>query len=86
MERRAPWDVKTLPIERLQTMTEHRPVDLLQDVTANLNSHVGVHPKDVGVERSVMNLAERKTIRNNGVTEWLVIGNDMRRVEQLDDA
>ena len=46
-------------LEALQTMLEHRPVDLLQYVEAHLHLEIGRNADDVAVECGVVKLAER---------------------------
>jgi hypothetical protein len=49
-------------------MLEHRPVDLLQHVEAHRDPEVGRDADDIGVERGVMQLAEREVVGKGGAT------------------
>jgi hypothetical protein len=55
-------------VEALESMAQHRPVDLLQDASAYLDHEVRSNPDDVLVERCVMQLAQRYPIRDNWFT------------------
>ena len=50
-------------------MLEHRPVDLLQHVEAHRDLEVGRDADNVGVERSVMQLAEREAVDRSDPAE-----------------
>src|SRR3954464_10485290 len=42
----------------LQTVLEHRSVDLVEDIGSDLDDEVGAHPQDLAVEGSVVDFAE----------------------------
>jgi hypothetical protein len=64
-------------------VTEHRSVGLLEDVLANLDDEIRTNPDDVAVEGSVMQLAQRDAVGNDGITAWLPVRNDVGSIEQL---
>ena len=70
-------------LEALQAMLEHRPVDLLQHVEAHRDLEVGRDANDVGVERGVMQLAEREAVGNHRLTERVDIREDVGGLQQL---
>ena len=71
------------PVESLQAVTEHGAVDFAKDVLANLNDEVGSDPDEVGIERCVMQLAQRDPVRDHRVATRLAVGDDVRSVEQF---
>jgi hypothetical protein len=62
---------------------EHRPVDLLQHVEAHRDLEVGRDADDVGVERGVMQLAEREAVGNHRLAERVAIREDVGGLQQL---
>ena len=46
----------------LQSMPQHRSIDLGQQITTDRNLEVGTHPEQVLIERRVMNLAQRESV------------------------
>jgi len=68
----------------LKSVAEHGAIDFLENVPADLNGVVGPDAQNVQVERRVMQLAQRKPVRNNRITAGMSVGQDVRRVEQLD--
>src|SRR5207249_11961577 len=57
-------------LKALQPVLKHRPVDLFQDVEAHLDLEVGRDADDVGVERGMMELAEREAVGDYRLAEW----------------
>jgi len=63
-------------------MLEHRPVDLLQHVEAHRDLEVGRDADDVGVERGVMQLAEREAVGNHRLVEQVNIRKGVGGLQQ----
>src|SRR4051812_40979219 len=59
-----PRDGEALPLECLDSVLEHGPVDLVQDVGTDADLEVRADANDVLVEARVMNLAEGQTVGN----------------------
>ena len=70
-------------LEALQAMLEHRPVDLLQHVEAHRDLEVGRDADDVGVERGVMQRAEREAVGNYRLAGRVAIREDVGGLQQL---
>ncbi len=57
------WDDEQfVPIEILQAMSKHWPVDFIEDVPPYFDDQVGANPDDVAVEGSVVELAQGQTV------------------------
>ena len=67
-------------MELLKPMLQHWPVDFVQNVTLNLDSVIGRYPKDIRIEGGMVNLAERKSIRNNGFATYFSVADDVRSI------
>ena len=72
-----------MAVQILQSMTEHRPILLFKDIAMNLDHEVGPNTEDVSIKCGVMNLAERETIRHNGIALRVTIRKDVRGLEQF---
>ena len=59
-------------------MFQHRPVDLLQHVEPQVHRVVGPDAEDVGVEGSVVELAERQAVGDDCLPSWVSVWQDMR--------
>ncbi len=68
----------------LEAMSQHGAVLFFEDVTPDLELQI-VRPDtdEVMVEGGVMDLAQRKAIRNDRITTFVAVGNDMGSVEQF---
>ena len=53
----------------LESMAEHRAVLLGQYVVSYLDYQVGSHSENVAIEGSVIDLAERQPVGNDGLAE-----------------
>jgi hypothetical protein len=72
------------PLKILQAMTQHRAVDLLEDVVPDLDDEVGPNPDYVTVEGGMVQFAHGHPVRDHRLTSRVAVGEDMGRVEQLD--
>jgi len=77
------WHVDRAVLEALQTMLQHRSVDLLQNVETHLDFKIRRDADDVGVECSVVQLAEREPIGNHRLSQRMAVWQNMRRLEQF---
>jgi hypothetical protein len=77
-------DEELPPLEVLQAVTKHRPIDFLKDVVSDLDDEVGTDPDDVTVESRVVELAHGHAVGDQRVTPRMGVGQDVGGVEQLD--
>ena len=63
-------------------MLQHRPVDLLQQIRADLDDEIGPDTEDVAVVGGVMDLAEGQAIAHGGNTRLLTVRDDVRGVKE----
>ena len=61
----------------LEAVTKHRSVDLFKNVGPDLDDVIRAHPKDVGLKGRVVDLAQRKAIRHDGVAVFVAVGKDV---------
>jgi hypothetical protein len=62
---------------------EHGPVHFSQYVISHLQHKVRTDSDDVGVKRSVVQLAERQAIGDQGFTEGMAVRENMCSIEKL---
>lgn len=67
----------------LETVSQHRTVDLIEDVVADLHDEVRPDAKNVPVERRVMELAKRHAIRDVRLTQWVRVTQDVSSVQEF---
>jgi hypothetical protein len=70
-------------LEALKAMDEHRAVDLIKDISSNVDRQVRRDTENVRVERRVVELAERKPIANGRFALWMAVRQDVSGFEQL---
>jgi hypothetical protein len=80
---RCSWNSNPCALKSLKSVKEHRPVSLAKDIHSDLHDEIWPYPQNVRVERSVMQLAKRETVRNDGLAPRVCVGQDMGRVEQF---
>ena len=71
------------PLETLQAVLKHRPIRLSEDIEANLDDPIRRDTQDVAVVRRVVQSAESKAVRHDGLALRMFVGKDMGRLEQL---
>src|SRR2546421_11335116 len=64
-------------------MPQHRSVHLIDEAWRDLDHKVRAHAQQVEVIGSVMDLAQREPIRNDGISLGLAVRDDVSGVEQL---
>lgn len=74
-------DQELVSLELLEAMTEHRAVDLLQDVLAHFDNQVRTDADNMTVERGVVQLAQRQPIRDERLAFWMAVGKDMGGIQ-----
>jgi hypothetical protein len=67
-------------MEPLQAVEQHRPIDLRQDVLAEVDVQIRADPKDVPVERHVVNLAQDQPVGHDR-SAAVGVAHDVRRVD-----
>lgn len=67
-------------------MPEYGPVYLNHHTRLNFDDEIRSDSQNVAVVRSMVNFAERQPVRKHRVAEWVRIGQDVRRVKQVDVA
>jgi hypothetical protein len=77
------WEIDALPRDFLQAVTQHRSIDLFQNVSTDLDEKLGCDPKDMTVEGGVMQLAQSDAIWNHWLTTRVPVGKNVRRLQQL---
>lgn len=77
------WEHQFGSVKFLQSVLEHWSVDFKENVGANFNFAVGSDSENVAVKRSVMDLAKRKTIRDDWKAVVLLVPDDVCRVKQF---
>jgi hypothetical protein len=76
-----PWDEQLLFVAGLQPVSQHRSVDLLEDVRTDLDLQVGPDAEDVPVERCMVDLAERESVGDDRLTSGVAIRQDVGGIE-----
>ena len=66
----------------LETVFEHRSVDLAKNVVTDLDLEVGPNTQDVRVKGCMMDLAHRQPVRNDRLAT-IGVCNDVSSIEQL---
>lgn len=82
-QRFPPRNLNPLSRQPLQTVDQHRPVDLVEDIAPHLHHVVGAHAQDVAVEGGVVQLAERQSVRDDRLPERVRVGQDVRGVQEF---
>ena len=68
-------------VESLETVLEHRAINLLEHVQTDFDLVVGPDTKNVRVEGGVVQLAERHPVGNHRMPLGVTIGQDVSRLE-----
>jgi hypothetical protein len=74
---------KARVVHALEGVSEHRAIDLVEDVLSDMHGQVRSDTEDVAVEGGVVDLAEGKAVGNDRCSMGLPVGDDVRRVQQL---
>lgn len=67
MKRLSAWHLELSTVEPLDSVDQHRAVDLGQYLGADLDLQIGSYPQDVRIECGVMELAQGQPIRYEGL-------------------
>ena len=70
-------------VMRLETVLEHGAVDLSEDVVADFDDVVRPNTEDVGIERSMVDLAHGQPIGHHWLAAFVKVRKDVCGVEQL---
>jgi hypothetical protein len=76
-------DDDLLALDALESVGEHRAIDLGEHVTPHLHHMVGPDPDDVRVEGGVVQLAEGKPVGHDSSSLWMAVRQDVGCVEEL---
>jgi hypothetical protein len=76
-------DQQFVSVEFLDAVLEHWTIDLIKDVTTDLDHQIGSYASDIAVEHSVMEFAQSESVRGEGLTLWVGVGKDVGGVQQL---
>ena len=71
------------PIKLLQAVPEHGTISLLENPSAYVHRVVRADAQDVSIVGSMVDLAEGEAVLNYWDASSFVVGNDMRRIEEL---
>jgi hypothetical protein len=77
------WRDETSPRNLLKTMEQHGTIRFLKHIPADLDHVVRPDAENMRVERGVVQLAERKTVRNDRLASRVTVRQDVRGLEQL---
>src|SRR5690554_1974180 len=80
--RRASWYRDRAAMHRLNTVTEHRAVDLLEELAVDRDLVVRADAEHVPVVGHVVDLAEREAVRGDRRPTRFAVRDDVRRVEK----
>lgn len=69
-------------MEALETMDEHRPIDLFEHLGADLDNEVRPDSHDALIEGSVVDLAHGDPVRDGRFSERMRVGKDVRSIKQ----
>jgi len=72
-----------LTVKALQAVLQHRSVRFFEDVVPEFDDTVGPNAEDVRVERSVVQAAQRETVRNDWEPLWMAVRQDVRGLEHV---
>ncbi len=70
-------------INGLKPVPKHRAVDLHQDRLAHLDYQVGPYSEDVPVEGGVVQRAQRETVGDDRLPEWMPVRKNMGGLEEF---
>jgi hypothetical protein len=70
-------------LKTLEAVDEHGAVDLIKEVSSDVDRQVRRDAENVRVEGRVVKLAQRKAIANGRFTLWVAVRQDVRGFEQL---
>lgn len=76
-------DLQRPAVHLLQSVPEHRPVDLAQHVGPDLDPKIRSYAQYVAVVCGVMDLAQREPVRYDGQPSWVTIGQDVGGIQQV---
>ncbi|HET6639045.1 MAG TPA: hypothetical protein VFH82_09725, partial [Gemmatimonadota bacterium] len=72
-----------LSLKSLKPVEEHRTVDFLENIHPYIDPTVRTNAENVPVVRCMVELAERQPVRDDRVSLRVLIGKDVRRVEEF---
>ena len=75
--------VKLFAMHLLQTMLQHRSINLFKEFRVDDHLVVRTNPHEIAIVGGVVNLAQSNAIRNHGITVRFGITDDMSSVKQL---
>src|SRR5262245_20214977 len=75
--------MQTGAVKTLKAVNQHGTVGLVQYVPANLDDAVRTDPDQVAVERRVVEVTERDSVRYRRLTKRVRVRHDVRRLEQF---
>jgi hypothetical protein len=67
----------------LKSVEQHRTIAFAKNTRLDFHHEIRTHANDVAIEGSVMQLAERETIRHDWFTVGLPVGNDVSCIEEV---
>jgi hypothetical protein len=70
-------------VEPLESVFQHRAVDLFENVKSYVNDVIGSDADDVAIKRGVVELTERQPVGDLWITCRIAVSNDVRSVEEL---
>src|SRR5262249_6169911 len=76
-------NANSCPLKTLKAVAKHGAIFFFEDVVADLDYKVGTHTENVPIERGVVELAQRKTVGNDGLAARVPVREDVGGVEKL---
>ena len=73
-------------MKTLQTLLEHRPVRLVENVAAELDDIVRPNAEEMRVKRGVVQAAQRETVRNNRKPLRMPVWQDVRSLKHVPES
>jgi len=81
VQRRVAGNHDSLALESLQTMFEHRPIPLFENVQPDLDHQVGANSQNVGIECRMMQFAESQSVGDDGSPQGVAVWKNLGSIE-----
>lgn len=71
-------------MELLEPVDEHGSIDLVTKVRSKLHDEIGPDSQEVFVKGRVVEFAQCQAVRDQGLTHWIAVGDDVRGIQKFD--
>ena len=65
-------------------MLQHGTIYLQQEISVDFDLIIGSNPQEISVVRGMVDFTEGNTVRDDGISVWLRVANDVSGVQQFD--